>query len=384
MFTCHLSLTNVGTTYHLPLITYHFHVRFHVDSQGIKAVKLGAMLAGKGKDRGKGPRKSGQDGGATSGGGGGPAGGRASPSGSSTSSFVAGYDAAAAANRQAAPQSQRAPPQDPMDGIEEDDYGGDDRYLGTGHNGPIAQYLGDGTDDPRARPNSSGAPARPIRRGGGFGGAGRMGEGGDDVDVRGGGYYDPNEIGGKQRGGFSMGNRVAWKPAGSPGGDPSLGQYIPGHSPAQHVALTAHGGGGPAFSQQGRFGVNESSGYGQASPGWERSQAPPGMYPEADANKMKAVFRPVGPVESAWARASNTGRVPTPVQPSTEGVPSTAEAVASSGQPRGSNHGPVLLLPKVSGAGSIHVLYCCDVLLLPMASCCSQCLLLVVRRSKHT
>ena len=36
--------------------------------------------------------------------------------------------------------------------------------------------------------------------------------------------------------------------------------------------------------------------------------------------------------------------------------------------------------PKVSG----WEVYCCDFLLLPIASCCSQCLLLVVRRSKHT
>ena len=34
--------------------------------------------------------------------------------------------------------------------------------------------------------------------------------------------------------------------------------------------------------------------------------------------------------------------------------------------------------------GSIKFLYCCDFLLLPIASYCSQCLLLVVRRSKHT
>ena len=34
--------------------------------------------------------------------------------------------------------------------------------------------------------------------------------------------------------------------------------------------------------------------------------------------------------------------------------------------------------------GSIHGVYCCDFLLLPIALCCSQCLLLVVRRSKHT
>ena len=242
----------------------------------MKAVKLGAMLAGKGS------KKGGQSGGATSGGGGGPAGGRASPSGSSTSSFVAGYDAAAAANRPGAPL--RAPPLDGIADNEEDGYGGDDRYLGTRHNGPISQYLGDGADDPRGRPNSNGrgaggVPAHSGRRGGGFGGAGRMGDGGDeDVDVRGGGYYDPNEIGGKQRGGFSMGQRVAWKPAGSPGGDPTLGQYIPGHSPAQRVALAPHTGGGAAFSQQGRFGVNDSSGYGQSSPGWERSHAPPGTY----------------------------------------------------------------------------------------------------------
>jgi hypothetical protein len=36
--------------------------------------------------------------------------------------------------------------------------------------------------------------------------------------------------------------------------------------------------------------------------------------------------------------------------------------------------------PKVSGWG----VYCCDFLLLPIASCCSWCLLLVVRRSKYT
>jgi hypothetical protein len=35
---------------------------------------------------------------------------------------------------------------------------------------------------------------------------------------------------------------------------------------------------------------------------------------------------------------------------------------------------------KVSGWG----VYCCDFLLLPIASCCSQCPLLVVRRSIHT
>ena len=45
-------------------------------------------------------------------------------------------------------------------------------------------------------------------------------------------------------------------------------------------------------------------------------------------------------------RASNTGRVPSAVPPSTEGVARSSEAVAGSGQPRGINHGPVLLLPK--------------------------------------
>ena len=38
------------------------------------------------------------------------------------------------------------------------------------------------------------------------------------------------------------------------------------------------------------------------------------------------------------------------------------------------------VVPKVRGWG----VYCCDFLLLPVDSCCSQCLLLVSRRSTHT